>query len=194
MKRKMIISVVIVALLSIIFWIADRTLSYRKIQFNLQGSDYIVQIRDIAGKKLLDFDSSRQITLRKGSYSYNTIGPIHDAKSTPFTVENDSDILIKPLYTASFLSEQAKEERPVVTSLLNERYPNVKNITLTDFYLDASTKWAYGILRLGDNTTDVYRFILRKDNEAWVIHTPPKIFISKHGAKDVPEEILDGLY
>lgn len=180
-------------------WVGSFILSYKKVSFQLLDKGYSVHIHTSTGKEIRSIDTSQEIRLRTGDYSYRTTGSELRGDIVPFRVTSSGNtITIKPRYTEKHRQNLAKAEQGNILHILTERYPSVAKIAITRLSLDETTEMAYGTLTIGSNTTDVYRFTVKRadTSQPWKIDIAPSIIITRDQAKNhsVPEEILEDLY
>ena len=194
MKKRTIFIVAIITIGLITWGVLAHILSQKDIAFTLQPGEYTLHIRQKSGREVAKIDSTQTLTLKTGDYYYNISGEGYDGKSIPFTVDTDTEITIQPRYLESFVSTLEEREKPAIVSLLSQTYPSVGTIVVDSFTIDKTATWGSGKLHLGNNTNDIYRYILKRKDGAWEVLIRPTIAISKLEAKDAPEEILYSLY
>lgn len=196
MIKKIKIAVVFFIAICIGWLVVNFIFSHKKIHILLSGKDYNVEIRDTSGKRLHSISTSKSIVLREGTYSYSIAGVGYSSKSTQFTVEhNDQDVKIQPRYLESYLKQTTEKERQPVFSLIRKKYSSLNNIDMIEFSLDDKNIWGYGKIILNDNRNEVYRFIVRRNNDLiWEIYISPRIVISNNDIEDTPKDIIHELY
>ncbi len=195
MKKIIILIIAAIITFCVAWWGINFFLSYKNVFFNLEGSEYILQIRDENGKKIKEINSSGESKLQEGSYFYNIVGEGYDSKMIPFTVKDEVKVTVKPQYLESYLSDLAKKEQAVIKNILTEKYPSIRDVSIQSMSIDKTGTWAYGKLTLPNSSTDVYRFIMKRTKTAsWEVVVKPTIAISKSIVNDIPEEIIYSLY
>lgn len=169
-------------------------LSHKAVTVVIKGGGYTAQIRTNGGSIIEELTATKKITLREGEYSYNVIGEGYEKKATSFSVKGDTTITILPTYRESYLLTAADKEKPAITSLLSSTYPSVGEMTITSLVINSTGEWASGKLLINNNKSDVYRFILHRENNVWKISVYPTITIEKKQIEQIPKEIMNGLY
>lgn len=104
----------------------------------------------------------------------------------------------EPLPTAIELQALLAIEQPAITTLLNERYPNIS----TDYTVERASlyhrgEWYGAILQYKGsdvNNRDTLRIVLQKKNGNWVIKTPmPQLLVNKRDIPDAPISMLNDI-
>lgn len=193
MKARLVLIIAVFAI-TLTTWLAISFFSsQKKVSFILEDKGYSIHIINEHGKKVKELNTSQEVILHTGKYFYVVAGDMFNGKTTPFTVEDDSEITVQAKYTEKYLIEVKNERKKAVLVLLESTYPNVGNITITDFSLSDDLYWLYGKLQL-KNSSDVFRFIVKQDKEVLSVYISPRIIITKNEAINVPEEIIYSLY
>ena len=194
MKRNLIIIGVVFTMTCLAWWGIAFALSHKTVVFNLKGSGYDVLIHTSKGREVAKISSSQEVTLREGDYIYNIIGDHYEQDITSLIITKDTEVHVTPRYTEEFASELSKTEQVAITSILKEQYPSIKELTIASMSIDTTNTWAYGKLTVKGSSGDIYRFIMKHNNNTWHTAIKPTIAIQRENAKDIPEEILNALY
>lgn len=169
-------------------------LGKKEVTVTLTKDNFAVKIYSRSGSEIQEIKQSSAIRLSKNTYSYSVVGEGYDAKFTPFTVEGDMELIIKPRYLTSYIPKLTETERPSIEKLISSTYPVAENVSITEFTIDPTATWGYGKLTVNNNPLDIYRFILKRTDKSWSITVKPAIAIQKDDVKDIPEEIVYSLY
>ncbi len=192
MKRLGIILAILALVITAV--IAFLLLSRKDVTFTLKGTGYSVVIRTLEGKVVQEISTSQDIQLRSGEYTYSITGKGVEGRSMKFSTSDTNSISVTPKYLSRYIATLAQEERQGILSLLSKTYPTAGTISIQSLTIDASNSWAYGRLTLNSNTSDIYRFVLKRQKDmSWNIAVKPAIIISTD-TNDIPKEILYSLY
>ena len=172
--------------------------SYRDVAVALEDSGYSVDIYH-DDTKTNSVSNTSTIRLKEGIYTYKVIGDKYSNVASKFTVSsNGANLSIAPSYSDTYLNEALQTEQPAIQQLIATKYPFTTDLyTLSDLKLHKKGEWASGQLitnvdRRGD--PDYYRFVLHKEATVWNFAVTPQLAINKSSYKNVPEDILYGLY
>ena len=193
--KPLLLFIVIILGVSLVWWGVTFILSYKSVTLNLVGKYYSVQISDMkTGKEVSTVEATKTIRLRAGTYVYSAISKNHERSSTSFSVDNDTKLTIRPEYKRSYLYESALRERPNILNTISDAYPGAGQLAINTLTINSTGEWAYGSLIRASNSTEKYRFIMKKDQDKWIVVVKPTIAISLQDSKDIPKEILYDLY
>ncbi len=195
MKKFIIILIAIIIVIVGIFILVDQ-LQYKSVALTLKGTGYNVEIYDsVSSKKIFDTGTNSSLRLKAGNYYYKPTGPIVDNSQTSFVVTStDIAITVDPDYSANHLADLAKNETKAINSILQTAYPKViSKYTFKNLNLYKKGEWGAGYLvQIVDprQDPDIYRFVVHKVNDKWIVAAPPQISISKNDYPDIPLDVL----
>ena len=199
MKKRLIISLIIIVIVVLAILGVVEALSYKKVSIQFKGDGYTASIINADNKTVSTVSSSATIQLKEGDYTYKVNGANFDNSAQSFTVKgNSTDVVIDPQYSSDYLNNLLSNEQDSIETVLKNSYPQyASQLTFNTLKLYDKGEWAAGTFSYSvdpRDIPDVYRFVLMKENSVWQIVVSPQIAINKAGYKTVPDYILNSLY
>ncbi len=199
MKKTIIIGVIsLLVIIAGIITIIELS-SYRTVNVSVKGEGYSVEILNNEDAVINTLTETGSLRLKEGSYGYKTIGEQYSDTVTYFTVDrNNTSILIDPSYSDEYFERVLQEESPQIQQIITTSYPFVNgSYIINNLTLHKKGEWLTGeLITVVDrrDDPDIYRFVMKKENNVWNFIVSPRIAIDKNSAASVPEDILYSLY
>lgn len=153
---------------------------------------------DGSDKQVSTISSSITVKLKNGTYCLVPKDTQYTQTPDCFTVK-DKDLtkMLHPFYSTSKLSELQATEQSTLDSLITVKYGLlINNYVLKPGQLFERGDWYGATLTTkvaANDQGDVYRTILHKVNNVWVIVAYPQLAVSKAAYPTVPHDVLDGV-
>ena len=194
--KKLILLSVITLILIVGTVIAVSFLNQKTVQFNLDGSDYSVQVINESDEVVKTLTSSAGVRINEGVYSYQVIGDGLDSTPVEFIVNDSLTVNVVSKLTSEKLLEMQEQEAVLIRDTLLDLYLGKADFALDTITLYEKGDWASAILSVNipQQAPNTYRTVLHKENGNWKVKIPPTIAINKNNYKDVPESVFDNLY
>jgi hypothetical protein len=201
MNRKTIIILLAVLVVAIVgVGVILYLQSFKTVRFDFKKSDVFINVYRKDGKedvKVASLDKTGELRLQSGKYFALPEGKGYEIASIPFEVKDkDIPITIDPALSMERLSTMLTAELPAIQSVLTSKYASViPGFTLDRGELLKQGEWYITTLTQKTETQseegDVYRTVLKKAKNVWVIKAKPALIVS---AKDYPDIPIDILY
>lgn len=170
--------------------------TFKTVHIDMKQDDLSATIYNKDDETVVKVTQSGDIRLQPGDYSIITSGDKYENTPTHFTVGNtDTTVTIDPPYSAAYRDEILTTELPAINKAVAEAYPTI----ITGFTLDKGAIYKDG-LWYGTTLTpiptnpkeevDVYRTVLKKEGNAWVVKAKPALVLGAKEYPDIPVEIL----
>lgn len=173
--------------------------SFKTVYFDIKSGDISITVYKGDEQKLASLDKSGNLTLQSGDYIFVTEGKNYDNMPTSFNVRDiDITIPVDPPYSAAYRNTILTAELPAITKVIKAAYPTV----ITNFNIDRGNIYQDGewyattlaqITARADEQGDVYRTVLRKERDRWVIKAKPALVLSSLEYSTIPIEILSDI-
>lgn len=195
MNKRRIIVLIIIALVIVGAVLGmNELLSYKKVSLVFKQSDVTISLYTAANKKLSSVSDNGTITLKTGQYYYVPTNQKYDASSVYFTVTGDQTVEINPQYSATYLALLLTKQKDTIHAALTAAYPTLNaGYIIGDEQLSHFGQWysAKLIERVsGGNEPDVYRVILKNENNTWHIAVSPRLVVSIAEFPAVPADVI----
>ena len=150
------------------------------------------------GQKVASLTTSGDVLLDAGKYYITPKGKNYDDAPIIFIVkDSDTSVSVDPTYSNAYLQEQIKKESDAIKMVITKAYPAATSnfiINTGKLYQDGSWYGTTMVEKVGEkNNGDVYRLVLRKQEDSWRIVAIPKLVLTSAENKDIPIEILSDL-
>lgn len=148
------------------------------------------------GEVVRTVTDSQPFKLKKGSYTVALADPKKQYGTTIFRLTVGDEPVkktIHPDYSATTLATQLPVEEPAIQRVLQAKYPQIgKTFTLADGSLYGRGDWYGALLKPKDPATDIYRVVLQKKDNTWVLAVDqPEILISQIKYPNIPAAALN---
>ena len=168
-------------------------LSYKTVHVVFKEDNLAVSVYSDNDDKMADISSTSDITLREGNYYYTPTTDGFSSDKVYFTVKNnDTTVEISPAYSSTRLSDLLEKNKEAIHAAL-AIYPLLSNYVIADESLYYYGEWysAHLVQRVsGTREPDVYRVILKKDDDTWKIAVSPRITISINDFPSIPDYVI----
>lgn len=200
-KRIIIfIGVAIISIIIICLLIGNIGANYiHEVTFKTSKSGLAVEIYGSDKNKIGSFNSAEyKMSLKDGDYYYaiKTIGYI-DTK-TNFKMAGEAKVVnIKAIHTPNYLSEQYEDQKDEILAVINSTYKStIKNYDILSGQLFGEGDWFGAIIKRkidSRDATDLYRIIMHKEDNKWVMVHYPEIVITKTSFPSVPSDVVEAV-
>lgn len=172
--------------------------SFHSITLNVKGEVTSIVYKVIDNKdqsSLKTIKSTVAMSLQNGQYCVKPTDTKYDTSAICFTVQNkDMSITIDPDYSANYLEQLLITQIDQINSVITTKYgPIIDSYTLIGGVLYGKGEW-YGTTLTEkvapSDRGDIYRVLLEKKGNSWVIIAYPQIVLSKFDYPQVPFTVL----
>ena len=192
MNKKIIIIVSCVGIVSLL-GLAE-FFSYKNITVDFAQTESAAIFYTKNEKEITKLSGDGTIRLKPGDYSYVPQGDKLSSNRVVFTVRGAETIRIDPPFSKSHLQSLLSARQNQIQSTLSAKYP----VILTDFTTSDETLYHHGewySARLVQRTApasepDVYRVILKLEDNIWRVIVSPRLIINKNEFPAVPESYI----
>ncbi len=194
-KKIIIILLIITALVAgvcIFFYI--RSFHTLSITFSSGVSSVVVKKGETAIKEMSE---NGTVSLQDGSYSIIPKGEKVSSTAIPLTIKGEDKVFtVDPDYSETYLQTTLESESTTVTAAIKNKYPNIDvNFVIGKGALYKKGEWyattLTQIVENSNDTSDVYRVVLKKEGNSWVTKTTPEIVLSLSKYPEVPESVIN---
>ncbi len=195
-KKYISIAIIFVVLIAALFIFIDY-LSYKTISFNISDPSISITIYSQKDKKIADLNKSGSIKLKDGSYYYICNSEKYTQDHQLFNISGNTQITVDPVYSTSELVNMLIPETENIHKVLNNKYGSIINdYVIGDEQLYNKGEWYSSKLLTkvsGGNMPDIYRMIMHKINNSWVIVVSPRFVIDYGSFNSVPKNVIDSV-
>ncbi len=202
MNRKALISILIALILILVgIGVYFYSQSFKTVTYNFLRSDVSVTIYKQDGEQRASIDSlkeSAERRLERGTYLIIPNEDIFSQNPIAFEVKDkDLTIDINPEYSASYRRTLRDLALPAVQDTLRREYPDIiDGYTINKGEVFKEGQW-YATLLVkkaeGSDEGDVYRTVLKKEGDNWVVKATPALVLSSKEYPEIPKEILSAI-
>lgn len=199
-KTTLLISIIVIFFVGIgSFGIWRYFASFYSVHINTVNNIGVEFYKVVSGKNQdVKNIKSSTLSLQNGNYCIKPSDTIYDNTPTCFTVASkDKTVNINPNYSTVHLAGLLSQELDQVNAVINLKYA-----AIIDNYIVA-TGQLYGLGQWYGTTLttrtapsdrgDVYRVILKKENNIWTVVAFPQIVLSKYDYPSVPFDVLSAV-
>ncbi len=195
-KKNITLAILFVVIISAIFILIDY-LSYKTINFKISDPSISLTIYSQKDKKITSLKESGSVRLKDGTYYYICNSEKYTQDQQLFTVSGDSEIIVDPSYSASMLVGLLTSETKNIHNVLNDKYSSIiANYVFGDEQLYNKGEW-YSVKLLskvsGGNMPDIYRVVMHKVDNSWVIAVSPRFVVEYSSFSSVPKNVIDSV-
>lgn len=196
MRKIKIIFIIVIVVILAVFIVFNYINSLRNVKIVVSDIKSVILISKNDSKELKQFSSTKNFSLKDGSYCLKAVD--NRFKDTPvcFTVyKEDKDVVASFNYSKSYLNDLLKKERSSIDALIKSTYPNITdNYKVCPGSLIKDESWYGGVFVQKNNNpsdnSDYYHFIFNKKDGIWKMVAKPSIILSSYNFKDIPFEVL----
>lgn len=202
MSRKALIITLIALILLLVgigtyfYWQSFKTVTY-----NFLRDDVSVTVYKLDDDERLSIDSLKETTerrLQRGKYliipnedTFSQMGILFEVRDKDMTVD------INPEYSESYRRTLRDLALPEIQAALQAKYPEIiANYTMNKGEIFKEGQW-YGTLliekALGSDEGDIYRTVLKKEGDDWIVKATPALLLAAKDYPDIPKEILSAI-
>lgn len=197
MSRRTIIilAIALVALIAAVS-IVVYFLSFRTVTFDIVPENIAITVRDQDNQEKGSLSADGSLRLQNGTYAAVPTGEIFATTPIEFSVNSQNiTVTIDPDYSVAHLEELRKAEQAAITKVIRDTYASViGNFTIPSGTLYKKGEWYGGLLIQnplgGGQLGDVYRVVLKKENNIWTVVATPSIVLSTEDHPNIPYDIL----
>lgn len=155
------------------------------------------------GDPVAEFTQSQTISLREGSYV--VVGgsePDFSIQTTAVDLISDQSISVQPVYSEAKLASLLASETPAIQQAIRTSVFGLDSTyTLGPGKLFGLGEW-YGTIiypnlsaeQLRTQYVDVYRVVMKKENDAWTLVTnPPELILGAPKYPAIPKDVLENV-
>jgi hypothetical protein len=171
-------------------------LSFRTVTFTIVPDNLSVTIYNQESQEVGKLQQDGSLRLQDGTYAVAPEGNMFSNTAIPFTVEGQNmTVSIDPGYSDDHLKTLLQTEQAAITKVIKDAYSTViGDFTVAPGKLYEKGEWYAGLVVQnplgGGQFGDVYRTVLKKENDAWVVKADPSIVLSSSDYPDIPRAIL----
>jgi hypothetical protein len=149
-----------------------------------------------ANSKVASLSGSGQVKLPKGSYTAVPSGKNVNDNPIDFTVgDNNPTINVDPGYSTAYLDKLLVGQQATINQVIRSTYPSVIGaFKVNNGKLYTTGEWYAATLVQNPphpkTNGDVYRLVLRKENDTWKIVASPQLVLTTSNSPGVPIEVL----
>ncbi len=175
--------------------------SFKTVKYTLRRGDISVTVFKQVGderKSIDSIDKDTERRVQRGKYIIVPNGDIYSPAPIEFEV-NDRDITVEinPDYSSSYRRTLRQMELPAINEAIKSTYSNIiDNYTITDGEIYKEGQWYATLLvqkTAGNEEGDLYRTVLKKENDRWVVKAKPSLVLSSRDYPDIPKDILTSI-
>lgn len=198
-KNTLMITVITIAVLAVM-GILLYLQSLKTVKFDVKKSDLTIKIEpEKSNAEVGKFTGRSELRLQEGKYKAVVQNENYDNTPIVFEVKgNNTTQVIDPNYSSAYLAELLKPEQAAINKVISDAYPKViDNFRVQNGQLYKDGQW-YATLLLEKTPgrgvePDIYRTVLKKENDKWVMKTKPALVLSAPNYPDIPFEILSSI-
>jgi cytoskeletal protein RodZ len=199
-KKNLIVtlSALIIVLISVGILFYAQT--FKTVKLTFKKDDLQVTVYKQAGENeqnaVAELDRTSDLKLQTGTYRIIPKSDQYDPAGTEFEVKDkDLAIDVEPEYSEAYRKTILSAELPAIQATINAAYPNViTNFIPTEGVIYGNGEWYATTLsqRTGspDQEPDIYRTVLKKEGDTWIIKAKPALVLSAHEYPYIPKRIL----
>lgn len=193
--NKKITLVILLAIIGTIIFGFIEYFSYRTVAIEFIKPDLSITIYNSTDNKITSLDKNENIKVKEGSYYYIPTSDSFNSDKVYFLVTNNNSVVeINPAYSNTRLSTLLDKEGSKIHSSLTSKYPAiVGGYVIGDEKLYNHGDWYSARLiqrPQGTDEPDIYRVILKKDNNVWKVVVSPRLIISVQDFPEIPTSYI----
>lgn len=193
-KRTIITLLVSIFLVIGAFFGAMEFLSYKDVSITFKKPNVDITIYTSGDTAVTSLSSDTTTRLKEGSYYYIPKSENYSSDKVYFEVRDNQAVEISPSYSSEFLAALLSKEQSAIRGVLIAAYPEVASrYVLGDERLAHHGEW-YSVKIMqrvsGGNEPDVYRAVLKKEGNTWVIAATPQLILNISKNPSIPDSII----
>jgi len=176
--------------------------SFKNVTLNFKQPELSVTIYQKVSKdkqaEVGKFTESGQVRLQSGTYTVVPSGNLYSPEPIEFKVEKeDITIDVNPNFSSSYRKSLLAEQLSTIKSVIVSAYPDViDGFVINDGEIYEQGQWYATTLvqkAQGSDEGDVYRMVLKKENDKWKIVARPALVLSIKTYPNIPKDILSSV-
>lgn len=178
-----------------VVYVVSKNISYRLVTIETKGP--VVNLIKGTDKKIITTISDKMtVQLEDGYYCVSTNDVNYASDSSCFTVyKKDTTFVYNPEYSSDYLTSLLKKEINSINTVINTSYSSI----ISDYVVCEGSLYGLGDIygtvlykkpARQNDSIDIYKVILHKNNSVWTIVNRPVIVLDSVSFSDIPLSVL----
>lgn len=195
MKKRILITVLILALVVLVWSIYGYFNSTHSLTVNYSGAQDLVITNEKSDKISIQKSGQSVRIWNSQVYKIQYTGDTGFASGSENISANQTDVSIDPDYSTVNYASLIDKIQPIINKILVSKYPNLGSLyTIDKGHMISRGKWFYATLEYKkgyDFNSDTLRVLFEFSSGKWSLVTTPDILFTSHNYPNIPVSILD---